>query len=418
VNRELLRSPDRARLRPYAFVVDTFVRPDPPSARQAVRPGRRLGWLPGSARPRPIRWSGDVLVVGEASGASELDFVERLVRGLAAAGRSVLYLATGPAEAARLRGLPRVTVHEVTPGSPRVSGEDWEALAPVLRCAGASLGRDAERVMGEVAAAREVWRSLSSSLDARTLIARSNYRPLSAVALAEAACPTVCFQHSVVTAPASFVPIPSRRFVTFGETSRALLERLDREMAASVGAPRICQDLVASGSLTDPVLSSAGSPSGPVLIIDSGEGFAPRFLGVAEAYASLEATARRLAAAGVPVMVRAHPRGGARRWKGLPVSTGRALADDLRGASAVIGLFSTVLPVAAASGLPTLFLWKPGWFATPDLAPFAPHRVAPEDVVERLRERRPARAVASAYVAGLRRCEFTPEDLEVLLTAT
>jgi len=92
----------------------------------------------------------------------------------------------------------------------------------------------------------------------------------------------------------------------------------------------------------------------------------------------------------------------------------------------VIGLFSTLLPVAAASGIPTLFTWSPGWFSTPDLAPFRASFVAPEAcaaIVDDLLADRDAYATArnaaveagSSYFAGRRSCAFEPETVERLL---
>jgi hypothetical protein len=49
-------------------------------------------------------------------------------------------------------------------------------------------------------------------------------------------------------------------------------------------------------------------------------------------------------------------------------------------------LFSGALTVAAACGVPTVFLWKAGWFYTPDLACFEECFVSSEEALHRVWE--------------------------------
>jgi len=384
----------------------------------------------------------------------------RLLTGLVRSSRSVLYLSTSPSESRSLRErasaldwLPQVTIHHLPNISrpaqfwlrPYAYGQlvkDWCALTPVMQAAEAWIWRDALRPLQQVGLAKTIWQALRPWINCRVFITRTDYHPLSAVILADQEATdrlTVCFQHSIVTCPASFIPLSAKRFVAFGATSRTLLSALDAQFAATTRQSRVCQDIMVAGSLVDTILPrTPRTAAGPILIIDSGDGFAPRFFGVGEQYAALAAavcTLAQQASGNHRVVVRTHPRGGAGRWRSLvktlpgnvEISTGRPLADDLAAASLVVGLFSTVLPVAAASGVPIVLLWKPGWFFTPDLAPFVPnHFVTPEALPGRIRElltdgmrydqaQQSALAAAAQYFAGLRRCEFEPELIETLL---
>jgi hypothetical protein len=465
VNRALFASDARWSLGPYCFVIDTLVRDAPEPRRNLLQTGR--AYVKSTARWWPRRrsvdrpsWRGDVIVAGECAGRAELEVIARLIDGVATTGRSVLYLSTRREETGFVRQAcensqrrGRVTVLEL-PDLSR-AGEFWarsEAhaqfaedlwlLEPILRGAGAWLWRDALPQVRQVALAKTVWRSMRENIDASALITLTNYRPLSAVLLAEAAESrrlSISFQHSVVTCPGSFVPIPCARYAVFGAASRGLLDRLDAEFAAAVGRQPVCRDIVSIGSLLDPIAPrEAAAASGDILVIDSGEGFARNFFGIAEEFSALESAAGVLSKMCAPrrsLVVRAHPRGGAGRWRRvarrfggrIKVSTGRPLAEDLRSAALVVGLFSTVLPVAAACGLPVFFLWKPGWFFTPDLAAFAPDHFADPDALparafellksESLYRRasRSAQAAAEQYFAGVRQCEFDRFTIDSLL---
>lgn len=464
VNRAIIGSDARQALRPYCFVLDTFVRAAPQPGRDLGEPSGAYARLAARRQSRrreggPSSWRGDVVIVGECAGRAELEFTARLIDGVARTGRSILYLSisgeetrflhdrrknSGPRARVAILELPALSHARefwLRPEAYAQYAEDRRLLDPVLRVAGAWLRCDALPALCRAALAKTVWRAIRENIDARALIACTNYRPLSAVLLAEAEETdrlSVCFQHSVVTCPGSFVPIPAKRFGAFGAASRALLDRLDAEFAGAAGRARLCREIVPLGSLVDPIAPIENASTGDLLVIDSGEGFAPRFLGTEEEYSALESTVRVLAE-GIPrgrsVVVRAHPRGGAGRWRSLErrsggrikISTGRALAEDLGSAALAVGLFSTVLPAAAASGLPVFFLWQPGWFWTPDLAPFAPdHRADPDSLPARVfellgseslyaRARLSARAAAEHYFAGLRRCEFDPPIVESLL---
>ncbi len=115
-----------------------------------------------------------------------------------------------------------------------------------------------------------------------------------------------------------------------------------------------------------------------ILVIDQYNASAERFYGLHEAFRTLPRVVMESADSvpGAKVVVRLHPAQKALGyWEAyrhrVEISQGVPLHDDLARATVAVGLFSGALTVACASGVPTFFLWKPGWFYTPDLACFA-----------------------------------------------
>jgi len=461
-------SPEWRELLPYCGALDAFIRAQPDGSRGPApfRLGRAaavsLSRLP-PPEPSP-RWTGDVVVVGECARPAELELMRRLVGGLVASGRTVLYVFVngleerGLAAAARAGGwggrltLAGIRTAEYAPGrylrcpeAWRQREADWALLEPLLRGAGAHLGRDACVPLREMALAKVQWRRLRAGLRFGAAVVRTRYLPLSAVLLADSlGSPhrTVSLQHSVVTSPASFAPIPARRYLCFGATSRSVLAALDTDLAGRAGRDRICQELLPAGSLVDPI----PEPCEPrrartVLVVDQSSAWASRYFGggPAQDHALLRAAEALARTCRVldRVLVRLHPaREAAARWSALArrvgsrmelTPAGGALAEDLCRASVVVGLFSTVLPVAAAAGLPTMLLREEGGFLTPDLGGFVPRQVlAPEALVDRVeaimgseasydRERQRSLAVGAGYFAGRRQCDFGPSFTERML---
>ncbi len=114
-----------------------------------------------------------------------------------------------------------------------------------------------------------------------------------------------------------------------------------------------------------------------ILVIDQYSASAERYYGLKEAFAALPRAVMAVADAvpDVRVVVRLHP---SQKHLGywqvfrhrVELSQGVPLHQDLARTTVVVGLFSGALTVAAASGVPTFFVWEPGWFYTPDLRCF------------------------------------------------
>jgi hypothetical protein len=455
-----------AELLPYCPAVETRVRVVAPAAQHALPlPRPEDGALAGFARwsvARYPRWRGEVVMLGECVRPAEADFMGRLIEAVAGSGRAVLYLCVGSREylwmhrrvAARLRGARVRLAHVPQPRTAREFwlhgtaqrrlGADWQVLQPLLSSEGLCLWRDSLPGLRACAVAKVASDILLDRLRCEAIMVRTRYMPLSAAMLAGSLTRgtlTVCFQHSVVTSPASFVPIPARRYVTFGATSQGLLTRLDETVCAEAARPPVCRDIVAAGTLVDSMAPAADAfRQRTVLIVDQASDWAPRhFGGGAEQWDALRAVARALARQArsvARVLVRPHPFGlGARTWRALvaehprrvELRGGRPLERDIGEASIVIGLFSSVLPAAAAAGVPTLFLRPPGWYFTPDLTPFAPRLfVDPQEVVARVErmltdepvyrsERALAQSAAAQYFSAFNAGGFDAALVERLL---
>jgi len=466
----LFASAEWHELLPYAPAIDTRVRLATTAAgeelRLAVVRRIRSPRLERWAAARYPRWAGDVLVVGECVRAAERAAMARLVEGLVRSGRSVLYLCVGLRERASLERLSRAAgwgsrVRLATVPQPRAAHELWlhpwvlddlardgRAIGAILAARGLQLGRDALPALRAAALGKAAWRILAGRLRFGTAIVRTRYMPLSAAVLAGCMTDdgplTISFQHSIVTSPGSFTPCTAKRYAVFGEASRALLARLDAGLASTAGRAVICRDLVPVGSLVDPIIDAHLGRSRPasVLIVDQGSDWTDRHFGCGEEQrTSLELAARTLADRSRMVdrvVVRPHPFGNTlARWNALADANrdrivisppGRPIEAELGAASIVLGLFSTLLPVAAASGIPTLFVWSPGWFSTPDLAPFHASFVAPErcpEVVDGLlagaeaysAAQGAALAAGASYFAGRRTCAFEHDLVKRLLAA-
>jgi hypothetical protein len=451
-------------LLPYAAALDSYV--DTPAASTPalnLAPPRRPAVLPVErwlATFRYPRWSGDVVVVGECGRDAEIELMARLIDALLRSGRTVLYLSVYGREHAALRrrhheagwshgctlarlatgGIHRQFALHVN--APQQLWRDWTRLQPLFAATRARWHASALAAIRQVALAKTMWRILTPRLRFRVALTRTNYRPLSAAVLA--ACRTtaqlsISLQHSIITCPASFTPLVPKRYLCFGEISRAVLAGLEAQSALPAGVARC--ELLAAGAFTDPLPDTlAERAPATIVIADQTSAWATRYFGGERAAReALRDIVPALAASPAirRIVVRLHPSGDsqavwepiAARWPGRVEVRGgdRPLAADLAGAAAVIGLFSTVLPTAAAAAVPTFFLWQPGWYSTPDLAPFvASQFVDPASLPTRLEallrdpsvfaaEQAAARAAAARYYRGGGICDFSPAFLDAML---
>jgi hypothetical protein len=445
-------------LLPYAAGLDTCVEDAaaPSTESLQLRPPRRRFALPWHRWPptaRLPRWTGDVVVVGECARAAELELMARLVEALLRADRRVLYLSLTSREHAAMQRSRRAagwssrfTLARLSRGGPRRQfrwhrnarlqlWRDWRALQPLLAASRAVVPAGARATLQEIALARVQWAMLGTRLHFHSAVTRTKFRPLSAALLAD--CLTnqrlsISLQHSIITCPGSFTPLLAKRYLCFGEPSRALLHALS--------APHARGDLLAAGGFLDPLPTApAQRAPGTVVVVDQTSDWSRRYFGGGRAaHAALCDVVPHLTRlpAVQRVIVRLHPAGNSQAvWQAVAAAQpqrvelrggDRALADDLQGAAAVVGLFSTVLPTAAAAGIPTFFVWQPGWFSTPDLAPFAAQFVTPAALPGRIEhllsdaavfasECADARAAGAAYFHDGRMCDFSPALVEAML---
>ncbi len=410
---ELWRSAEGRRLFPYFALLETHVRPGEdrglrlPRPRRAALAARLPGWLPGWPElPAREKLRRDVLIAGDCRNReTEYRLMSRILLAAVDSGRTVLYLTAGNEEEhRRIRDTvqsagiqDRVTLVDVLPPDRRPAStvlrargrlsafEDWHCLAERLPD-GLVFSDEAYDAMAGIATVRLAWRRLRERVEFGTALVRCHFTPLGAsVAEAEMDRPAtvVTTQHGVICSP-TWSPILADRYICFGASSADFARRLDREVAERSSRPALCTDYLPSGSLYDPLppLHPRTEPR-TLLVIDQNTRRGSLLLGMheqnrefAEAVELALERCRNLDR----VLIRPHPDNREMEgWRHLPERhpgrvvfsrPGSKLEDDMAESSVVAGMFSGATVTAAACGLPTVFVWREGWYYTGDLECF------------------------------------------------
>lgn len=311
---------------------------------------------------------------------------------LAAAGRTSQVTFIDPAvplnplegrlrlEAARLRG--RAALDETVqileqygfgPG-PEVKGrfehvafwtETWERLAPVVEF--------------DALVTRCHWQVLCSSV-CRTALERGK--------------PVITFQQGVITHTVE-APVTASKYVAFGPSSASFLPKINRAFSQAVGVPESPVEYVSGGSLYDTIIALPDQFDRQTLLLvdEPTDRSQSRFYGLESQCQALLDLAERLLAANLPLrrlIIRPHP-----YWNNLDFAACQrlirkhadrcelshpawSLEDDLRRSSVAVGIFSGVLTVASACGLPVVFLQTEDGYTTGDLACFSRQALLPD----------------------------------------
>ena len=254
---------------------------------------------------------------------------------------------------------------EVAPGFERTAGfvDAWERLAPwvefdsvVVRCH---------------------WHALCSSI-CRTARQRGK--------------PAIAFQQGVICHTLD-VPVTSSKFVAFGPSSASFLARMNRRFFEAAGSPEPLVEYVSGGSLFDTITALPNQFARQTVLMLDVPNAQSEFYGLESLNRAVLQLTERLLTADLPLrrmVIRPHP-----YWSNLDLEPclrlmrehpGRCelshpsvpLADDLARSSAVFGIFSGVLSVASASGLPTVFVETEGGYTTGDLACFSRQAFLPD----------------------------------------
>ncbi len=412
-------------------------------------------------------WQSDVLIVGECRSQylSEIRIMTRLVAGILRRGLSVLYLVRFNSQEYQ----ELVTfVHKHNWQEQIQFLDPWETAGPldkIFRLADSNyrayrdwctlqdilpsdiyLPPDSYNTMLSVALTKGAWELLESHLSFSIAIVLNHFQPLSS--LVASACiarklEVVTFQHGVISHPVGYFPVTATRAVCFGSCSRNLLMALDKKLAQAAKKPQFCKDFILAGSLFDELrLHPSQQEYSSLLVVDQGNLREESFYGMKPAKVALSRVIREVierAKVLKRVIIRPHPRAQAKdlsNWLTLAeeypdkiVFSHPALRFEfeLSRTSIAIGLFSGGLITAAACGIPTIFLWEPGWFYTPDLACFTDHLfVSPSDAIGRIEtlltnvndysEAREAALNSSQYYYFNRQlCTFNDDLVEQLL---
>lgn len=265
----------------------------------------------------------------------------------------------------------------------------FEKTVEILEPHGLSPTRSALAEFVKAANYVELWERLAPFIDFEAIVARCHWNNLCSPVCRtgmQRGKPVITFQQGVVDHTMD-VPITASKFVAFGASSASVLAEANRRFFSAVGLPQPPVNYISGGCLFDTVLPLPNQFSlQTVLLIDS-QCEAGNPWGAEEQTLALMQLAEKLLAADVPLrrlVIRPHP-----HWSNFDLEAclklvrahrdvcelshpAWSLADDLRRSSVVIGIWSGVLTVASACGLPTVFVQTEQGFSTRDLECFSP----------------------------------------------
>ncbi len=241
----------------------------------------------------------------------------------------------------------------------------WERLAPMMDF--------------EIAVTRCHWNTICSSV-CRTAQVRGKQ--------------AVTFQQGVIGHTLD-APVTATKYVAFGQSSASFLAKVNSRFFQAAKMPEPSVEYIQGGCLFDKVCVPPDQFGLQTLLMVDVQANPGDFYGVASQCQALLDLAERLLAEDSPLrrlIIRPHP-----HWSDLNLESLQALArkysarcelshpgwpleDDLRRSSAAVGIFSGILTVASAWGLPAYFLMTDQGYMTQDLACFADDQIlSPED---------------------------------------
>lgn len=271
------------------------------------------------------------------------------------------------------------------------------------------------------AQAIDAWERLAAQIDFDAAIVRCHWFAVSSSICRTALQrkkPVMTFQQGVICDTLD-VPITATKFVTFGQPSAIFLARANRTFYEAVKKPEIPVEYLNGGCLIDSIIELPDQYDRQSLLMVDVPTPQRDFYGVERQSAALLKLAERLLTADLPlrrIVIRPHP-----FWSDLDFEDCRrlirehplrcelshpawSLEDDLGRSSIVVGIFSGVLTVASASGLPSYFLQSEQGFSTGDLECFSPGQtLLPDDTFSEIaRILKDRKAYATARALALR----------------
>jgi hypothetical protein len=293
----------------------------------------------------------------------------------------------------------------------RIRGHSaFEETVRILHPHGLSPASDIKASFQHVAYLVEAWERLAPWVEFDAVVTRCHWQKLCSAVCRTAqqrGKPVITFQQGVIGHSLD-APVTASTFVAFGESSAAFLPRVNRAFFQAVESPEPSVRYVNGGCLFDDIsLLPDRFECQTLLMVDvpqpNGQG---DFYGVQSQCQALLQLAEQLLSAEpqLRLIIRPHP-----FWNNLDFGVCQRIVrehpnrcelshpswsveDDLRRSSAVIGIFSGVLTVAAACGLPTIFIETDEGFTTGDLECFARQTLPPDaafrEIVKMLTDRR------------------------------
>ncbi len=262
-------------------------------------------------------------------------------------------------------------------------------VVSILEPHGLHIGEEVRTAFERRAYAIEAWQRLAPWLEFEAAVVRCHWFELASgicQMARERGKPAITFQQGVIGHTLD-VPVTASKFVAFGECSASFLAEANSRFFQSVGSPALPVEYISGGCLFDTILDLRQQfERRTLLLVDVPTGQSS-FYGVESQGAALLQLAEKLLDADLPfrrIIIRPHP-----FWGDLDFTRCKELAsrhpdrceishpawsleEDLRRSSVVAGIFSGVLTVAAASGLPTIFLQTEHGYTSGDLDCFSP----------------------------------------------
>jgi hypothetical protein len=280
----------------------------------------------------------------------------------------------------------------------------FDTAVEILAPHGLAPGEDVLDHFERLAYFAEAWSQIEDRIEFSTAITRCHWLPLCSSVTATAlqrGSRSITFQQGVIGHSLD-VPVLASTFVAFGETSSSFLSRLNARFFEAVGLPAPSVSYVHGGSLFDRISNLEDQFAKATLLMVDYPTSQTEFYGVQKQTEALIHLGEAFLAEGNPswrLIIRPHP-----FWNDLDLESclslarrfpqrceishpARPLDDDLCRSSAAVGIFSGVLTVASASGLPSYFLKTQGGFESGDLACFERDQIlAPDEALEQIKK--------------------------------
>ncbi len=274
----------------------------------------------------------------------------------------------------------------------------FEKTVAILEPHGLAPSPDARAGFEHLAYFVEAWERLAQDVEFDFVVARCHWH-----ALCSPVCrtglqrgkPVITFQQGVIGHTLD-APLTASKYVAFGQSSASFLSQMNRRFYEAVGLPEPTTEYINGGSLYDTVTVLPEQFELRTLLLVDVPTPQAEFYGVESQSLALLEVAERLLRFNSQLrrlIIRPHP-----FWNNLDFEACQrlvrkhsihcelshpawSLADDLQRSSAVVGIFSGVLTIASACGLPTFFIQTDPGYTTGDLACFAPGQMLLPDAM-------------------------------------
>lgn len=364
----------------------------------------------------------EVMIIGTCSSTAHCAFLREILGWLQKKPCSIIYLGTSSTDIHLARDTIRasgleghvdiVKLDQFRENSDYIEVRAqaisiWQYINTLVSDIDAYLPVEEVAYIAEALTARLLWRrALGWVTVSKTVFMRTWWQPICAE-VAWWCYPgnlnTISFQHSIVTCPASFSPLPLSKIICFGDQSAKLIKSFNESFFRKLGLPESTLDCIPAGIIQHSVIE-VDQGSRNILVLDEvGSDWAREVFGCRDSESGLLQVVENLAKLNITnskLIIRIHPAN--RRtsvWENLRQeyagtieisAPGTLLEEDIRRSCICLGLYSTVLPIAALSKLAIVVLYEEGWYYTPDLKFLHPQfytRAGAIEIIERcLRE--------------------------------